>query len=297
MLDNSHFVAHGRLTKPPKDAMPELPEVETVCKGLAHLIEGKRLVRVEVRRKNLRIPFPANLAQKLTGRRIEKIYRRAKYIVMTLDDGQAIIAHLGMSGRMTSVPPAQPLDAHDHVIFQADDGTEVRLNDPRRFGLMTLALQSELDSHKLFKDLGPDPTGHDFTPEVLAQGLRGRATAIKAGLLDQRIVAGLGNIYVCEALFRSGISPKRKSGTITLARAQTLVPEIKAVLAEAIKVGGSSLRDHIQPNGELGYFQHNWRVYGREGEPCRNAGQHGGGVIKRIVQGGRSTFFCPKCQK
>jgi formamidopyrimidine-DNA glycosylase len=277
--------------------MPELPEVETVCRGLSHLMEGRRLVRVDVRRKNLRIPFPSGLAQKLTGRRIDKIYRRAKYIIMNLDDGQAIIAHLGMSGRMTTVNPGQSLDAHDHVIFETDDGTEVRLNDPRRFGLMTLAAQNELDTHKLFKDQGPDPLGVDFTPEVLAAALKGRASAIKTALLDQRIVVGLGNIYVCEALFRSGLSPKRKSGTVNLARTQKLVPHIKAVLLEAIKVGGSSLRDHIQPNGELGYFQHNWRVYGREGEPCHNADSHGGvGVIKRLIQGGRSTFYCPKCQ-
>ena len=277
--------------------MPELPEVETVCRGLSHLMEGRRLVRVDVRRKNLRIPFPPGLAQKLTGRRIDKIYRRAKYIIMNLDDGQAIITHLGMSGRMTKVNPGQPLDAHDHVVFETDDGTEVRLNDPRRFGLMTLAAQNELDAHKLFKGQGPDPVGDDFTPQVLATALKGRSTAIKSALLDQRIVVGLGNIYVCEALFRSGLSPKRKSGTVNLARTEKLVPHIKAVLAEAIKVGGSSLRDHIQPNGELGYFQHNWRVYGQEGEPCRNAASHGGvGVIKRIIQGGRSTFFCPKCQ-
>jgi formamidopyrimidine-DNA glycosylase len=274
--------------------MPELPEVETVCRGLTHLMAGRRLVRVQVRRKDLRIPFPPGMAHALTGRRIDRIYRRAKYIVMNLDDGQALVAHLGMSGRMTAVAPGQALDAHDHVIFHTDDGTEVRFNDPRRFGLMTLVAQNALDSHKLFKDQGPDPLGSDFTPEVLAAALKGRATAIKTALLDQRIVVGLGNIYVCEALFRSGISPKRKSGTINLARAQKLVPEIKAVLAEAIKVGGSSLRDHIQPNGELGYFQHNWRVYGREGEACRKSNSH---HIKRIVQAARSTFYCPKCQK
>lgn len=277
--------------------MPELPEVETVCKGLTHLLEGKRLVRVDVRRKNLRIPFPPQFAKNLTSRRIDKIYRRAKYIIMALDDGHAVVAHLGMSGRMTSVPHGQPLDAHDHVIFHTDDGTEVRFNDPRRFGLMTLALHADLDSHKLFKGQGPDPLTNHFSAPVLVAALKGRSTAIKTALLDQRIVVGLGNIYVCEALFRAGLSPKRKSGTINAVRAERLVPEIKSVLNEAIKVGGSSLRDHIQPNGELGYFQHNWRVYGREGELCRNAGTHGGvGVIKRIIQGGRSTFFCPKCQ-
>lgn len=278
--------------------MPELPEVETVCRGLAHLLGGRRLVRVDVRRKDLRIPFPSNLGKALTGRRIERIYRRAKYIIMDLDDGQAIIAHLGMSGRMTSVAPGVPLGAHDHVIFHTDDGKEVRFNDPRRFGLMTLADQAALDRHKFFADQGPDPLEPDFTPEVLSKALKGRTTAIKAALLDQRIVVGLGNIYVCEALFRAGISPKRKSGRVTPARVTKLVPEIKSVLREAIQVGGSSLRDHVQPDGKLGYFQHNWRVYGREGEPCRNASSHTGkGLIKRIVQGGRSTFFCPKCQK
>ncbi len=278
--------------------MPELPEVETVCRGLSHLLVGRKLVRVEVRRKNLRIPFPINFAQKLQGRRIDNIYRRAKYIIINLDDGQAVIAHLGMSGRMTTVNPGQPIATHDHVIFQADDGTEVRFNDPRRFGLMTLSPQDELDSHKLFKDQGPDPLGNAFTPHVLAAALKGRTSAIKTALLDQRIVVGLGNIYVCEALFRAGLSPKRKSGTVNLARTQILVPHIRDVLVEAIKVGGSSLRDHIQPNGELGYFQHNWRVYGREGEMCRNAAAHGGkGTIKRIVQAARSTFYCPACQK
>lgn len=274
--------------------MPELPEVETVCRGLVHLLQGKRLVRVDVRRKNLRIAFPPRMAEALTGRRITRIYRRAKYIIMNLDDANVVIAHLGMSGRMTTAAPGQPLDAHDHVVFHADDGTEVRFNDPRRFGLMTLCAQDQIDSHKLFKAQGPDPLSEAFTPAMLTAALKGRTTAIKAALLDQRIVVGLGNIYVCEALFRSGLSPKRKSGTINLARAQKLVPDIKAVLAEAIKVGGSSLRDHIQPNGELGYFQHNWRVYGREDESCRNSNLH---RIKRIVQGGRSTFYCPRCQK
>jgi len=278
--------------------MPELPEVETVCRGLVHLMQGRVLARVDVRRKNLRIPFPPNMSESLTGRRVMRIYRRAKYILMDLDNAQTVIAHLGMSGRMTTVNQGDPLEAHDHVVFHLDNNVEVRFNDPRRFGLMTTTATADLESHKLFKGQGPDPvTGH-FTPALLAAALKGRTTSIKAALLDQRIVVGLGNIYVCEALFRAGLSPKRKSGTINAARAAILVPEIKAVLDEAIKVGGSSLRDHIQPNGELGYFQHNWRVYGREGELCRKAHQHGGvGVIKRIVQGGRSTFFCPKCQK
>ncbi|MBL8628287.1 MAG: bifunctional DNA-formamidopyrimidine glycosylase/DNA-(apurinic or apyrimidinic site) lyase [Rhodospirillaceae bacterium] len=279
--------------------MPELPEVETVCRGLSHLMEGRVLKRVDVRRKDLRIPFPPQMSAKLTGRRVMRIYRRAKYIIIDLDNDQNVIAHLGMSGRMTTVNQGDPLDAHDHVVFHLDNNVEVRFNDPRRFGLMTLCAKTELDSHKFFKDQGPDPVTGDLTPEFLAAALKGRSTSIKAALLDQRIIVGLGNIYVCEALFRSGISPKRKSGTINLERAKKLVPEIKAVLFEAIKVGGSSLRDHVQPNGELGYFQHNWRVYGREDEPCRNIKTHtsGAGTIQRIVQGGRSTFFCPQCQK
>ncbi|MBL8645442.1 MAG: bifunctional DNA-formamidopyrimidine glycosylase/DNA-(apurinic or apyrimidinic site) lyase [Rhodospirillaceae bacterium] len=281
--------------------MPELPEVETVCRGLAHLMQGRVLKRVDVRRKNLRIPFPPDLAQRLTGRRVERISRRAKYIIMELDKGPLVVAHLGMSGRMTTVNQGAPLEKHDHVVFHLDNSMEVRFNDPRRFGLMTLVPKNELDAHKLFKGQGPDPITGDFSPEFLAGALKGRKTSIKAALLDQRIVVGLGNIYVSEALFRAGLSPKRKAGTVNLERAQKLVPEIKAVLEEAIKVGGSSLRDHVQPNGELGYFQHNWRVYGREGEPCRNIKTHGRkagpATIKRIVQGGRSTFFCPRCQK
>jgi len=281
--------------------MPELPEVETVCRGLTHLLEGRVLARVDVRRKDLRIPFPPMLARDLTGRTVTKVRRRAKYILIDLDNGQTIIAHLGMSGRMTTVNQGAPLEAHDHVVFHLDNGVEVRFNDPRRFGLMTLSAQADLDSHKLFKGQGPDPLTEVFTPAFLATALKGRKTSIKVALLDQRIVTGLGNIYVCEALFRSKLSPKRRSGTINGDRAKVLVPDIKKVLEAAIKVGGSTLRDHIQPNGELGYFQHNFLVYGREGEPCRNAARHPGkdkgkGVIKRIVQGGRSTFYCPICQ-
>ncbi|MDX2144318.1 MAG: bifunctional DNA-formamidopyrimidine glycosylase/DNA-(apurinic or apyrimidinic site) lyase [Rhodospirillaceae bacterium] len=279
--------------------MPELPEVETVCRGLAHVMQGRRLVRVEVRRKDLRIPFPPGLAKTLTGRRIVRIYRRAKYILMDLDDDHVVIAHLGMSGRMTVIAPGTALEAHDHVVFHTDDGQEVRFNDPRRFGLMTLTTKAALDRHKLFAAQGPDPLLDPFTPEILSAALKGRTTSIKAALLDQRIVVGLGNIYVCEALFRASISPKRKSGTVAGARAAVLVPAIKQVLEEATAVGGSSLRDHVQPSGELGYFQHNWRVYGREGEACTASGHPGGKTapIKRVVQGGRSTFYCPVCQK
>jgi formamidopyrimidine-DNA glycosylase len=291
-LDKSRPLQHG-------PAMPELPEVETVCRGLAHLLQGKRLARVELRRKDLRIPFPPGLAEALTGRRIARIHRRAKYILMDLDDGQVVIAHLGMSGRMTAVASGTPLDAHDHVVFHADDGTEVRFNDPRRFGLMTLTTQARLDGHKLFARQGPDPLTDAFTAEGLSRTLKGRTTTIKAALLDQRIVVGIGNIYACEALFRAGISPKRRSGSVAGPRAEALVPAITQVLREAIAVGGSSLRDHIQPSGELGYFQHNWRVYDRAGEPCRAAAHKGAKpvLIRRIVQAGRSTFYCPACQK
>jgi len=274
--------------------MPELPEVETVCRGLATVLEGRRFAEVQVRRPDMRIPFPKGLAKLLTGRRVEKVRRRAKYILMDLDDGQAVIAHLGMSGRMVITEPAVAPGTHDHVVFTTDAGIRVFFNDPRRFGLLTLTQGSALDSHKLFKHLGPDPLTDDFTPEVLSAALKGRATAIKLAILDQHIVVGVGNIYASESLHRAGISPKRKAGTVAGDRADILVPVIKQVLLEAIEAGGSTLRDHVQPSGELGYFQHRFRVYDRAGEACTRDNQ---GRIKRIVQGGRSTFFCPHCQK
>ncbi len=274
--------------------MPELPEVETVCRGLAGVLEGRRLARVELRRKDLRIPFPKGFAAGVEGRRVTRIHRRAKYVLMSLDDGQVVIVHLGMAGRMTITPAGAPLEKHDHVIFTTDKGVTVRFNDPRRFGLMTLARESELDEHKLFRHLGPDALSETLTPDYLAAVLKGRKTSIKVALLDQRIVVGVGNIYACEALNRAGISPKRKAGTVTGARARALVPAIKGVLTQAIAAGGSSLRDHVQPSGELGYFQDSWRVYGREGESCPCGSNSA--VVKRIVQGGRSTFYCARCQ-
>jgi len=278
--------------------MPELPEVETVCRGLEGVLKGRRFVKVELRRKDLRIPFPKGLAAALTGRRVERVYRRAKYVMMALDNGQVLIAHLGMSGRMTIVKDASKPGPHDHVIFTTDDGTTVRFNDPRRFGLMTLAAAADLDAHKLFRHLGPDAVSAAFTPAVLSAALKGRKTSIKVALLDQRIVVGVGNIYACESLYRAGISPKRKAGTVSGKRAEALVPAIKQVLAEAIAAGGSSLRDHVQPSGELGYFQKAWKVYGREGESCGCGSNKApeGHTVKRIVQGGRSTFFCAYCQ-
>lgn len=280
--------------------MPELPEVETVCRGLIPVLEGRTLARLDLRRKDLRIPFPRDLKARAEGRRVERIFRRAKYIVMALDSGDALIAHLGMSGRMQVIKnPAAPLEAHDHVIFATDGGpkgaVEVRFNDPRRFGLLTVAPLADLDGHKLFRHLGPDPLSDAFTPAALSAALKGRKTSIKAALLDQRIVVGVGNIYACESLHLAGISPRRKAGTVAGARAEALVRAIRDVLAQAIAAGGSSLRDHVQPSGELGYFQHAWKVYGREGEPCGCRSNRA--VVKRIVQGGRSTFFCRLCQK
>ena len=289
--------------------MPELPEVETVCRGLAGVLEGRRLARVLVRRKDLRIPFPPRFAESLTGRTVEKIRRRAKYMLLDLDDGHVLIVHLGMSGRMVVDRSGAPPAKHDHVILTTDQGAEIRFNDPRRFGLMTLAPGNALEGHKLFRHLGPDPLTPAFTPAALSAALKGRKTSIKAALLDQRIVVGVGNIYACESLYRAGISPRRKAGTVAGERAERLVPAIKAVLADAIAAGGSSLRDHVQPSGELGYFQHAWKVYGREGESCACLGRaaaragranlrgnKGKGIVRRIIQGGRSTFYCEGCQ-
>jgi formamidopyrimidine-DNA glycosylase len=284
--------------------MPELPEVETVRRGLIPVLEGRRIVRAEVRRAGLRIPFPDDLGPWLTGRRVRSIKRRAKYMVMAFDGtDEVLVIHLGMSGRMVIVGAgganrAQEPGPHDHVVIDTDGGTRVFFNDARRFGLMTRAPAAALDGHPLFAGLGPEPLVQGFTGAVLAQSLKGRVTSIKAALLDQRTVAGLGNIYVCEALYRAGISPRRKAANVGPVRAHRLVAVIKAVLEEAIAAGGSSLRDHVRPGGELGYFQHKFSVYGREGEACPGCdcdpGESGG--IRRIVQGGRSTFYCPRRQ-
>ncbi|MBI2255815.1 MAG: bifunctional DNA-formamidopyrimidine glycosylase/DNA-(apurinic or apyrimidinic site) lyase [Proteobacteria bacterium] len=274
--------------------MPELPEVETVCRGLALKLLGRRLTAVEQRRPNLRFPFPEGFAARLTGRRIEAIRRRAKYIVIDLDDGSILLVHLGMSGSMV-INEKRPalLDRHDHVVFDIDDGTCVRFNDARRFGLMDLVAAGALEEHKLIRSLGLEPLSDAFDGPALAAMLKGKKTSVKLAIMDQRLVVGVGNIYASEALFRAGISPKRRAGTITGERAAKLVAAIKKVLAEAIKAGGSSLRDYVQANGELGYFQHRWKVYDREGEACRKCG----GPVKRITQGARSTFYCPVDQK
>ncbi|HJW40402.1 MAG TPA: bifunctional DNA-formamidopyrimidine glycosylase/DNA-(apurinic or apyrimidinic site) lyase [Rhizomicrobium sp.] len=289
--------------------MPELPEVETVRLGLRPAMEGYRLTHVETRRGDLRVPFPNDFAGRLTGRRVKRLRRRAKYILGDLDDGETLVIHLGMSGRMSvhTGGSARKLgnyvhdmgevtvghDKHDHVVMDTDAPARIVFNDHRRFGLMLLVETTELEEHKLFKGLGVEPLSEEFNAAYLRAALRSKKTPIKSALLDQRVIAGLGNIYVCEALFRAGISPKRLAGKVTKEQSAKLTTAIKTVLRQAIKAGGSSLRDHKRTDGELGMFQHNFAVYGREGEPCPGCK----GTIKRIVQAGRSTFYCPKCQR
>ena len=338
--------------------MPELPEVETVRRGLAPIMEGRRIAGVELRRADLRWPFPPGMAERLTGARVLALRRRSKYILADLNTGETLLVHLGMSGRLLiSAPSPSPIPSpqgegeppggevaamsgavapvgeaqrstpaapspvareeggavaprvapgvffhvhpapakHDHVILDLEGGARVIFNDARRFGAMDLMDTVRAEAHWLLAGLGPEPLGNGFHEDYLVARLRGRATPIKAALLDQRVVAGLGNIYVCEALFRSGIAPWRKAGRIAAARAAALVPAIRTVLDEAIAAGGSSLRDYRQAGGELGYFQHAFRVYGREGGPCIAPGCNG--VVRRMVQGGRSSFWCPRCQR
>ncbi len=291
--------------------MPELPEVETVKKGLQPALEGHVLARVAIRRGDLRVPFPPRFAERLKGRRVQRLWRRAKYLLADLDKDETLIMHLGMSGRFTihgAAAPARPgrfhnkapddgggEGKHDHVVFETEEGTKIVFTDHRRFGLMLLEETGKVEQHPLFKGLGPEPLSADLTPAFLSAALKGKKTPIKSALLDQRVIAGLGNIYVCEALFRSKISPKRLAKTIPGERADRLVPAIKAVLKDAIAAGGSSLRDYAHADGELGYFQHHFAVYDREGQPCPGPGCKD--VIKRIVQAGRSTFYCPSCQR
>jgi len=289
--------------------MPELPEVETVCTGLTPAMEGRKLVKVETRRGDLRAPFPKNFAARLTGRRVKTLRRRAKYILADLDNNETLVIHLGMSGRMAvyaegkskklgqfvyeAAPPDAGQGKHDHVVFETDAPARIVFTDHRRFGLMTLLATDKLEEDKLFEGLGAEPLSNSFHDDYLAAALKGKKTPIKSALLDQRIIAGIGNIYACEALFRARISPKRLAGKVPRAAIPDLVQAIKTVLKEAIAAGGSTLRDYKKADGELGYFQHSFQVYGREGEPCPACG----GTIKRIVQAGRSTFYCPKCQK
>jgi formamidopyrimidine-DNA glycosylase len=279
--------------------MPELPEVETVMRGLRPVLEGKRITRALVNRGDLRWALPVGLAKRLTGARVENFRRRGKYILMRLDGGDSVLIHLGMSGRMLIGRVGTNEETkHEHLVIETEDGGRVGFVDPRRFGSIDLVRSDAEDQHKLLAGIGPEPLGDNFTAESLSAALEGRRTPIKAALLDQSVVAGLGNIYVCEALFRAGISPLRLARTVPGARAARLVPEIKATLREAISAGGSSLRDYVQPDGELGYFQHAWKVYGREGEPCEHCpGAPACKGIKRIVQSGRSTFYCPRTQR
>jgi len=276
--------------------VPELPEVETVMRGLQPFMEGKRLVRVEQRRPDLRWPFPVDFVARLEGQRVASMDRRAKYMLVHMEDGTVLIWHLGMSGRVT-IDEARPaeLDRHDHVVFTTEDGIVIRFNDQRRFGSMDLAAEAELAAHKHFAGMGPEPLSNAFNGPALAAALKGKQTPIKAALLDQKVVAGLGNIYVSEALFRSGISPLRKAANVQGARAERLAGDIREVLQAAIRAGGSTLRDHARPDGELGYFQHEFAVYDREGTACPVEPGHG--PIRRIVQSGRSTFYCPRCQR
>ena len=293
--------------------MPELPEVETVRRGLEQAMAGQRFTKVEVRRGDLRWPLPKDFAQRLKGATVTGLGRRAKYLLVDVSSGDVLVMHLGMSGSFHVFQKAageklaryyrerEQHAAHDHVVFHMSSGAIITFNDPRRFGSMKILPRAKLDDEKLLNRLGPEPLGNAFDAAMLAKACAGKKTSLKAALLDQRIVAGLGNIYVCEALHRARLSPKRIASTIAgrdgepNERAERLVDAVKAVLNDAIKDGGSSLRDHRLTDGELGMFQHRFRVYDREGGKCRTPGC--GGTIRRIVQGGRSTFYCPVCQK
>jgi formamidopyrimidine-DNA glycosylase len=301
--------------------MPELPEVETVRRGLQPVMEGSKIVKAEIRRKDLRFPFQKDFVARLEGQTVTGLGRRAKYLMADLESGDVLLMHLGMSGSFRVITdedrktpgqfhhPRGEDRAHDHVVFHMSSGAAVVFNDPRRFGYMKIIARQALDDESLLKGLGPEPLGNQFDAKMLAQSCANKKTSLKAALLDQRVVAGLGNIYVCEALFRSHLSPRRLAATLATKagqhngvagaeptdHAKRLVTAIHAVLNQAIKAGGSSLRDHRQTSGELGYFQHSFQVYDREGEKCQTAGCSG--IVRRFTQNGRSTFWCPKCQK
>ncbi|HEY1544469.1 MAG TPA: bifunctional DNA-formamidopyrimidine glycosylase/DNA-(apurinic or apyrimidinic site) lyase [Xanthobacteraceae bacterium] len=297
--------------------MPELPEVETVRRGLQPVMEGAHFTKVEARRPDLRRPLPKDFVKRLEGRTVTGLGRRAKYLLADLSSGDVLMMHLGMSGSFRVAEekggktgdetpgdfhhPRSDDRTHDHIVFHMSSGARIAFNDPRRFGLMLLVPRADLADHPLMREIGPEPLGNAFGAGLLAQACHGKQTSLKSALSDQKVVAGLGNIYVCEALYGAHLSPKRKASTIAdrkgapNERAEHLVDAIKAVLGDAIKAGGSSLRDHRRTDGELGYFQHHFRVYDREGQPCMTPGCKG--TVKRIVQAGRSTFFCPVCQK
>jgi len=293
--------------------MPELPEVETVRRGLQPAMEGAKIVKADVRRKDLRFPFQKDFVARLEGQTVTGLGRRAKYLMADLSSGDVLLMHLGMSGSFRVVNddhghtpgqfhhPRTEDRAHDHVVFHMSSGAAIVFNDPRRFGYMKVIGRRAIEEEPLLRDLGPEPLGNEFDADMLARACANKKTSLKAALLDQRVVAGLGNIYVCEALFRAHLSPRRLAATLATKKGETteharrLVDAIHAVLNQAIKAGGSSLRDHRQTSGELGYFQHSFQVYDREGEKCQSKGC--GGIVRRFVQNGRSTFWCPKCQK
>lgn len=278
--------------------MPELPEVETVRRSLQPVLEGRRLVSVVLNRPDLRVPFPPRFAERLAGRRIERLARRGKYLLGYCDNGTVVIIHLGMSGRLTVETIAERASLrgpHDHVVLETDAGARLVFRDHRRFGLMTLAREEELLRHPLLKNLGLEPLSPAFTPEALRARLVGRRAPLKSALIDQHVSAGLGNIYASEALHRAQLSPRRRAATLTSVRAARLVAAIRAVLEEAIEAGGSSLRDYVHTDGGAGFFQHRFAVYDREGAPCSTSGC--GATIRRLVQSSRSTFYCPRCQR
>jgi len=285
--------------------MPELPEVETVRRGLAPALVGKRIAKAKTKRADLRFPFPARFAARLKGRRVDSLERRAKYLLAHLDDGVVWVTHMGMTGRWSVIGAkmqpgdfyysAPPDPTHTHVIVEMESGTRLEFNDPRRFGYMDLITQAELETHPWFKGLGPEPLGNQFHLPYLKHALAGKKTPIKAALLDQRVVAGLGNIYAVEALFRAGIAPTKEGGRISVVRLEKLYHAIRAVLEEAIEAGGSTLSDYAQVDGALGGFQHRFRVYDREGEACLTPDC--GATVQRITQAGRSTFWCGRCQR
>lgn len=282
--------------------MPELPEVETVKRGLAPVMEGAKFARVHVRRPDLRKPFPKDMGKRLKGAEVLRVGRRSKYLLVDTSRGETLIWHLGMSGRVRIYAPddeVEPTGKHDHVQFDLDNGVVIVFTDPRRFGLMVMCQTDELQDHPLIKIIGPEPIGNAFSGPVLAERIKGKSQAIKQAIMDARVVCGVGNIYASESLFRAGISPKRKAGTVQGGRAEKLVSAIKVVLDEAINSGGSSLRDHRTTDGELGYFQHNFAVYDREGQACPGCDCDISKTkgIQRLEQGGRSTYYCPRKQR